>query len=403
MTDLGLFEGFGVEIEHMIVDASTMEVRPCADRILVDGSKIVMELEDGDIAWSNELALHVNEMKSNGPAGSLEELPERFWASTHRLMLRLPTGSTLLPGAMHPFMNPAHEFIRWPHGDREIYEAFDRIFDCRGHGWSNLQSVHLNLPFCGDDEFGRLHAAIRLLLPILPALTAASPYYDGCLQPYKNGRLHVYRSNAKKIPLVSGSVIPEPARCRSQYEREILEPMYAAIRPFDPEALLQHEWLNARGAIARFDRSTIEIRTIDAQENATANIAICAAIVEVLRFLLETDQPPDELLPQARLVTLFDEAVRDGEDVTISDGAYLNALSFPGSCTDGRTLWRHLLEATGVLEHPIWRAPLGTIVEQGTLATRLVRAGGMAPDRKRLVDVSRDLVSCLLDERPFAA
>ena len=50
-----------------------------------------------------------------------------------------------------------------------MYEAYDRIFDCRGHGWANLQAVHLNLPFSGDEEFGRLHAAIRLVLPIMPA------------------------------------------------------------------------------------------------------------------------------------------------------------------------------------------------------------------------------------------
>ena len=84
-----------------------------------------------------------------------------------------------MPTGMHPWMDPAREFELWPHGDREIYAAFDRIFDCRGHGWANLQSMHLNLPFADDDEFGRLHAAIRALLPLLPALAASSPFADG--------------------------------------------------------------------------------------------------------------------------------------------------------------------------------------------------------------------------------
>jgi hypothetical protein len=90
-----------------------------------------------------------------------------------------------------------------------VYEAFDRIFDCRGHGWANLQSAHLNLPFSDAEEFGRLHAAIRLLLPILPALAASSPVMDGRLTGRVDSRLDVYRHNARRVPQVSGRVVPE--------------------------------------------------------------------------------------------------------------------------------------------------------------------------------------------------
>ena len=81
----------------------------------------------------------------------------------------------LLPTAMHPWMDPHTETLLWPHGNRDIYHTYNRIFNCQGHGWSNLQSVHVNLAFKGDEEFGRLHGAIRLLLPLLPALAITSP------------------------------------------------------------------------------------------------------------------------------------------------------------------------------------------------------------------------------------
>jgi hypothetical protein len=70
---LGLFQGFGVEIETMIVDGPTLAVRPVADRLMeaVTGTPVA-EAEFGDIAWSNELALHVLEMKTNGPVRTLE-------------------------------------------------------------------------------------------------------------------------------------------------------------------------------------------------------------------------------------------------------------------------------------------------------------------------------------------
>ena len=77
-----------------------------------------------------------------------------------------PMGARLMPTAMHPWMDPNRVQL-WPHGTRVVYETFDRIFSCKGHGWANLQSQQINLPFASDEEFARLHAAIRFLLPIL--------------------------------------------------------------------------------------------------------------------------------------------------------------------------------------------------------------------------------------------
>ena len=54
---------------------------------------------------------------------------------------------------MHPWMDPRAASL-WPHEYGEVYAAYDRIFDCRRHGWANLQSVHLNLPFADEREFG---------------------------------------------------------------------------------------------------------------------------------------------------------------------------------------------------------------------------------------------------------
>ena len=115
--------------------------------------------------------------------------------------------------------------VIWPHDYSIVYEAFNRIFDCRGHGWANLQAVHLNLPFADDAEFARLHAAIRVLLPILPALAASSPIFEGRLSGVLDTRLDVYRNNCRKIPLATGRVIPEPVFSAADYHGRILEPL----------------------------------------------------------------------------------------------------------------------------------------------------------------------------------
>jgi gamma-glutamyl:cysteine ligase YbdK (ATP-grasp superfamily) len=213
LTPLKLFDGIGIELEYMIVDTESLSVRPIADELLKSvGGGYDLQVELGAIAWSNELALHVIEMKCNGPVPTLSGLAAQFQEHVGRMReLLRPLSGRLLPTAMHPWMDPDRELRLWPHENDVIYQTFDRIFDCRGHGWSNLQSMHINLPFSNDEEFGRLHAAMRMILPLLPALAASSPLVEGKLTGLMDTRVDVYRTNARRIPRAVG---PEPGRDR---------------------------------------------------------------------------------------------------------------------------------------------------------------------------------------------
>ena len=65
---LGLFEGYGIELEYMIVDAATLDVRPIADALIeAEHGAIENEIERGAFAWSTALARHVVAGKANGP------------------------------------------------------------------------------------------------------------------------------------------------------------------------------------------------------------------------------------------------------------------------------------------------------------------------------------------------
>ena len=110
--DLRLFEGYGVEIEYMIVDAHTLDVRPIADRLIeAEHGAIENEIERGAFAWSNELARHVVEIKTNGPVPRLDGLGRGFAAETARIdALLAPHGARLLPTGMHPWMDPVRDF-----------------------------------------------------------------------------------------------------------------------------------------------------------------------------------------------------------------------------------------------------------------------------------------------------
>jgi gamma-glutamyl:cysteine ligase YbdK (ATP-grasp superfamily) len=399
-----LFDAFGVELEYMIVDRETLSVLPIADRVLeVVGEDT--EVEHGELCWSNELVLHVLEFKTNGPAQGLEGLAARFQAGVVEANARLAElGARLMPTAMHPWMDPLKETVLWPHGNREIYEAFDAIFGCKGHGWSNLQSAHLNLPFHGDAEFGRLHAAIRLVMPILPALAASSPLMEFEDTGRLDNRLDVYRLNCKRIPSVTGRVIPEPVFDKKSYEEEILGTMYRDIAPFDPDGILQYEWLNARGAIARFERDTIEVRVLDVQECPRADLAILWAATETIRALAGerwTSLEDQQCWDMARLEHIFLECVEKGDRAVIRDRNYLETfgLGTVGEITAGE-LWRHIADELGAAETEFGEA-LGVILEQGPLARRILRALDKDPTQEGAREIYGRLCDCLAQGKMF--
>ncbi len=400
----GLFEALGVELEYMIVSADTLDVQPITDRVMLEvAGEYLSEIERGTISWSNELALHVIELKTTEPAASPAGLAAAFQQNVAEINAILaPLGARLMPTAMHPWMNPEREMKLWPHDYSPVYETFHRIFDCRGHGWANLQSAHLNLPFATDEEFGALHAAIRLILPLIPALAASSPLVDGAATGLVDSRLDVYRHNARRVPIVSGQVVPEPAFTAAAYQSEILERIYADLAPHDPEGVLRFEWANSRGAIARFDRNAIEIRVVDVQECPAADLAIVQAEIAVLRGLVEGRFAPttqQQAMSTAELHRVLLATIRAGEEATIDDPAYLAIWGLnPSEPALASQLWRYLLAKVAPwledADEPT-RAALNLILDQGPLARRILQAAGESPSKADLARIYGRLCDCL--------
>ena len=396
----GLFSVFGIEIELMIVDKHNFNILPIADEIIHDLSgSINNEISLGDIAVSNELALHVIELKTDGPVRQLEGLAEKFQTVVEKINAILaPKNALLLPTGAHPWFQPTAETKLWPHGDKSIYQAFHRIFNCEGHGWTNLQSVHINLPFKNDDEFSILHNAIRLLLPFIPALTASTPYLNGKNQHCLDTRLQVYAQNQKSIPSITGFVIPEFVQSEKEYDDIIFQPMYRDIRPYDPENLLQYEWLNSRGAIARFDRNAIEIRVVDTQECPKMDLAVVELITAALKTICQQPQRylkkplPTELLRQQ-----YDACLTQGLNTPLLIPDLLNQFGIEDSeIKTARDLWRTFAEL-----HQLKNCAV--ILTQGNLAERILTATQGSNDAARLKQVYQELATCLQLNQEFCS
>ena len=408
---LHAFSAYGIELEFMIVDRDSLSVRPITDRLLrgPDG-EVCNDLARGMFGWSNEFVLHVVEIKNRRPTASLRMLPEAFQSEVRQIDRLLEAfNARLMPTAMHPWMDPRKETRLWRHGNEAIYKAYDRIFDCRSHGWANLQSMHLNLPFANDTEFARLHAAVRLALPILPALAASSPIVEGRNARCADYRMRTYCGNSEGIPSIAGAVVPETVSSRAEYEHTILAPMYRDIAPHDPERVLQHEWLNSRGAIARFDRNTIEIRVIDTQECPRADMAVAAATVYVVRTLYRAQHASlqeQQAVPTATLARILNACICDAEQAVIDVPEYLALLGYPDGRCSAQELWTHLIERMlhdGAEHADPWREPLQTILRQGPLARRILHAIGSDYAPAHLAEVYRELCDCLHGGRLFEA
>ncbi|WP_242928157.1 carboxylate-amine ligase [Pontibacter vulgaris] len=399
---LHLFEGYGVELEYMIVQRDTLQVSPITDKLIWEEvGAYVSDVEFGDVAWSNELVLHVVELKTQGPVKSLAGLHRMFQEHVQKINAILEKyNAMLLPTGAHPLMDPYTETQLWPHEHNAVYEAYNRIFDCRGHGWANLQSTHLNLPFANDEEFEKLHAAIRMVLPILPALSASSPILDGKVTGLQDTRLDVYRTNQSKIPSIAGQVIPEQVFSQVEYEEKILQKMYADVAPYDPDGTLQEEFLNSRGAIARFERNTIEIRLLDIQESPVVDMAIAQAAVAVIKALVSERWVPIAELKkwdENTLSAIFLKVISQGQSAILNDYDFIRCFGFDCSenCTIGE-LWRHLTKETLALdEQPEIAYALNILLSRGNLSTRILEALGNNPSEENIKRVYSRLAVCL--------
>jgi gamma-glutamyl:cysteine ligase YbdK (ATP-grasp superfamily) len=406
---LHLFQGYGIELEYMLVDRTTLDVKPITDELLkqVLGS-YGSDYENGIITWSNELVLHVVELKSTRPEANLNGLEHAFAENVERINALLGTwNEMLMPSAAHPFMNPQTETKLWPHDNNEVYAIYNSIFDCKGHGWSNLQSTHLNLPFYDDEEFAKLHAAIRLILPILPGLCASSPILDGKFTGSLDMRMNYYKTNQSKLPSITGKIIPEAVFSKRNYINTIYEKIKADIKPFDLKDELNPIWVNSRGAIPRFDRGSIEIRIMDIQECPSADLSIVKLVVETIKcFVSEKflDIESQMKWKTETLAQMLDQTTEKAQNVVIENEDYLKVFGYPDKKATVCELWQHIFQrlirigtdSLGNTNHEI-----EVILKEGTLSQRILRALGKDHSKENIASVYRLLCGCLAQNKMF--
>lgn len=397
-----LFSVLGIEIEYMLVDKDTLNVKPVSDLIFKELSgEFKNEIDfDNGISISNELVKHVVELKNTNPLPLSTEFTTKFYDAIHKLQPILQQYNlTLLPTAAHPWMNPKTETKIWDHSYHEIYEKYDAIFNCNNHGWSNLQSIHINLPFSNMQEFAKLHNAIRLILPILPALAASSPFLENKTTGFLDSRLNIYGNNQVKISTIAGEIIPEFIINKKQYELDILIPMYKEINQFDSEKILQNEWLNSRGAIAKFEQGAIEIRILDTQECVKADFAIIYIIIELLKDLTQnSNHYLSDVIPIKPLKDIYNDTIKYGFAAIIDNPQWLAQLNLPTNKTSAGAIWEILFDKFKNKLNNDSVTCLENILNFGNLSERMLKE---YKKNTNLKNIYLELGNCLLKNSQY--
>jgi len=324
----------GPEHEFSIIDEK-LQPLPIIDKVIKDiHGRIVNNVDLGRFSFGKELQAHVAELKANTPFDS----PEVFEETMHNAVLRILDllekryGARLLGLGMHPSLSLDKVKV-WTHRDRQIYEALSTIFNLNQHGWLNIQSFQLNLPFKNEQEAVRLYNALAAILPYLPAIAASSPIYESKIGDYIDNRLHFYLLNQSEVPSITGDIIPEYTSSFEEYEKTTVRRYSEDLAKLSaPKCLLNKEWLNSRGAVIRFDRRAVEIRILDEQECVKSDVALSCFIRAALRGIIADEKYP--YLPHEILVENLNHVVRDGLDAYVQHPRGETA----------RQICRHLLE-----------------------------------------------------------
>ena len=174
---------------------------------------------------------------------------------------------------------------------------------------------------------------------------------------------------------MAGRVIPEPVFTEEDYRVQIFQRMYDDIAPHDPDGVLQDEFLNSRGAIARFGRGSIEIRVIDIQECPAADLAVLQASVAVLKALCSEQWSSNSAQQQVEVEPLYkilSASIRDADEAVIEDEAFLSLFGYRDAHCTVKQLWRYLVNETTPNLNPSCDKALEVILSHGPLARRLV-------------------------------
>ena len=290
--DPEILDAVEIGLEYIIADRRTLQTRNIASAVLHRLSESKKESDPLPlIQISNTLVQHSLRFSNTLPASNFHKLEAAFLDSIEEVNQELEKNDAfLLPGGVHPFMDPKKEGYLYDIETHNPLISLARKIDYRRHSWLNRQISVFRIPYNTEGEFAQLHNALILLLPYIPALAASSPYLDGDWQEYLDERIYRQSRKVSKIPPIVGTFIPEACDTLEEYGKSVLNPIAESVADLIGSLPAKEvERINGRAAIALPSQKKIEIRILSTQEAPSMDLALIAFIIGALKSLLGLD------------------------------------------------------------------------------------------------------------------
>ncbi|MEU6077814.1 glutamate--cysteine ligase [Micromonospora sp. NPDC047074] len=364
----------GVEEEFLLVDPVSRRVVPGAESVVGRAAARLGSRVSGEIT-----TLHV-ETKTD-PTSSVRGLVDQL-AEARRVVAEcaavdglgiVATGTPVLPGATAP---PVTQGPRQERGTATFRGLHDELAICAVH-------VHVELP---DREQALLVSNhLRAHLPLLIALTANSPYWEGRDSGYASWRSVIW----SRWPVAG----PPPRFTSVAHYERVVEMLSAAGAVVDPGTLF---W-DIRPSVTH---PTLEVRVMDVPVSVWESglvAALVRALVVRASAAVERGDPGPEL-PGEWLRAAYWRAARDGLEGAlpqVGTGRLRPAREVLGEVVAGLG---PVLRAVG--DEELVRGWVGRLLAGGGGAVRQRAAAGR---RGRLADVVDFLVAeTVVQERQLA-
>ena len=184
------------------------------------------------------------------------------------------------------------------------------------------------------------------------------------------------------------------------YKTQILQKIYSSLKPYDEKNIFQFEWMNLRGARARFMRNAIEIRVIDMQESPISDISIAAAVISLTEALFNgffIEEKKQKQWKTEPLYKILISVIRDADETIIDNNEYLKIFGYPEKKCKLKELWEHIINKLKPDDKTLteYYPQLKIILESGCLSRRILKMIGSNESHSRILEVYKKLADCL--------
>ena len=386
--EIAAFDGYGLAVDYLLVESGSLI--PMAPANIKDAGK--------DASWCvNKTATGIR-LSTRTPANGLPAAGDRIVDGVKRMnaLVEERSGGMLLPSGGHPFARI---------GDAPLsLENHTDLFGSRTAGALWTSGTTVEIPFTDEQDFGRLHTAVRMVLPLIPAISAASPFLEGERASGLSARLLAVMDGTPSIPELTGSYIPEVALDQAEYYRIVLEPIARAIADRDLAERIDYHTVNQRAAVASFDQGTIAINVADTQECPGMDAAVAemtVAVINAMRAGRWVSNYLQRAWHESDLLAILKDVATMGSEAVITNRDFLLMFGKMRESATAGELWRDLYQQLREGLSESTRIRIAHILDHGCLAQRILRRTGERPSREGLVDVYRELATCLKEDRPF--